>query len=87
MYSSGRNLEWRIVEGGNLPSARSGLRATLASNTLYVSGGKYDYNGYLTTILSWDPVTESWQTVADLNVARYSHAAVAIQESFPVVKC
>ena len=79
VYSSGSQLEWREVEGGQLPSAQIGLRATLVGEILFVSGG-YDGN-YLTSILSWDPVAESWQPAGDLVVARSYHAAVAIPKS------
>ena len=71
--------EWREVEGGELPSPRWILRATLVGDTLFVTGG-VDYN-YFTSILSWDPVTESWQAAGDLAVGRYEHAAVAVPDS------
>ena len=79
VYSSGSQLEWREVEGGELPSPRKGLRATLVGDVLFVAGG-YDGNNYLTSILSWDPVTESWQSAGDLAVARSDHVAVAVPE-------
>ena len=80
VYSSGGQLEWREVEGGELPSPRSSLRATLVGDLLFVTGG-YDGN-YFTSILSWDPVGETWQAAGDLAVARYYHAAVALPSSF-----
>ena len=83
VYSSGDQLEWREVEGGQLPGPRAGLRATLVGEILFVSGG-YDGN-YLTSILSWDPVAESWQQAGDLAVGRYKHAAVAVPTS--LVEC
>ena len=68
------------MEGGELPSPRFGLQATLVGDILLVTGG-YDavYND-LTSILSWDPVTESWQAAGDLAVARSDHVAVAVPE-------
>ena len=83
VYSGGSQLEWREVEGGQLPSPRSGLRATLVGDVLFLTGG---YDGhYLTSILSWDPVDESWQQAGDLAVGRHYHAAVAIPTS--LVEC
>ena len=79
VYSSGGQLEWREVEGGQLPSPRWGLRATVVGDILFVTGG-WD-GGYLTSILSWDPVAESWQQAGNLAVARYYHAAVAVPKS------
>ena len=84
VYSSGSQLEWREVEGGQLPSPRFGLRATLVDDILFVTGG-YDGANYLTSILSWDPVAESWQQAGDLAVARHYHAAVAVPTS--LVEC
>ena len=79
-YSSGGQLEeWREVEGGELPSPRFGLQATLVGDILFVTGGA-DGN-YLTSILSWDPVAETWQAAGDLAVARADHVAVAVPES------
>ena len=74
------------MEGGQLPSPREGLRATLIGEILFVTGGlDDDGNNYLTSILSWDPVAESWQQVGDLAgelaVARGYHAAVAVPKS------
>ena len=81
-YSSGGQLEeWREVEGGELPQPRYGLRATLVGDILFVTGGQDDGYNYLTSILSWDPVAESWQAAGDLAVARNLHAAVAVPES------
>ena len=80
VYSSGSQLEWREVEGGRLPSPRTGLRATFIDDIFFVTGG-YDGANYLTSILSWDPVAESWQHAGDLAVARDDHAAVAVPKS------
>ena len=80
VYSSGSQLEWREVEGGQLPSPRHGLRATSIGDILFISGG-YDGNNDLTSILSWDPVAESWQPAGDLAVGRDFHAAVAVPKS------
>ena len=68
VYSAGSPLVWREVEGGELPSPRYGLRATVVGDVLYVSGGWDDY--YLTSVLSWNPAGETWQKVDNLAVAR-----------------
>ena len=82
-YTSSSALSWRIVETGDLPSARIGLRAAVVENVLYVTGG--GDGDYLTAILSWDPVQEKWTHAGDLKVARYYHAAVAIPSN--AVEC
>ena len=83
VYSSG-GFAWREVQGGDLPSARGDLRATMVSDVLYVTGGYDAYGNDLTSILAWDPVAESWQDVGELNVSTASHAAVAIPDK---IKC
>merc|ERR1719510_2357247 len=61
VYSSG-GLHWREVTGGELPSARSGLRAGMVGDVLHVTGGHIppDQPGWdgpdITSILAWDPV-------------------------------
>ena len=85
VYSSGSQLEWREVEGGQLPSPRYGLRATLVGDVLYVTGDRDDGGNGLTSILSWDPVAESWQPAGDLAAGRSFHAAVAVPTS--LVEC
>ena len=79
VFSSGIQLEWREVEGGQLAQPRRGPRVTLVGDILFVTGG-YDGND-LTSILSWDPVAETWQAAGDLAVARADHVAVAVPES------
>ena len=80
VYSADSPLVWREVEGGELPSPRHGLRATVVGDVLHVTGG-YDGN-YLTSVLSWNPAGETWQEVGNLAVGRSSHAAVAVPEAF-----
>ena len=80
VYSSGSQLVWREVEGGQLLSPRSNLRAALVDDILFATGG-WDGGNYLTSILSWDPVAESWQPAGDLAVGREIHAAVAVPKS------
>ena len=53
----------------------------MVDNVLYVTGGSdSDYND-LTSILSWDPTSESWQLAGDLAAARIHHAALAVPSS------
>ena len=84
VYSAGSPLVWREVEGGELPTPRYGLRATVVGDVLYVTGG-FDYPNYLTSVLSWNPAGETWQEVGNLAVARAYHATVAVPVE--VVSC
>ena len=51
VYSSG-GLQWREVEGGELPSARAALRAAMVGDVLHVTGGADDDYNFLTSILA-----------------------------------
>ena len=83
-YTVGSQLEWRLVESGNLPSARASLRAAVVDNVIHVTGG-YDEHNYFTSILAWNSSSESWQDVGDLAIERSSHAAVAVPSS--MIEC
>ena len=89
VYSSGSELEWRVVEGGQLPSALFWLRMTLVDQTLYVSGGSITTGSttYYTSVLSWDPIAESWQQAGNLVVGRHHHATVAVPRSTIAMYC
>ena len=86
-YTGGSQLEWREVESGKLPTPRMALRAALVDNIIFVTGGWDDDHNGLTSILSWDPSTESWQQAADLAVGRYRHAAVAVPSAIIESEC
>ena len=81
-------LEWREVEGGQLPSPRAELKAAMIDNIIFVTGGSDSSPPYkLPTILRWDPSTEHWETAANLTMARFRHAAVAIPSSIIESEC
>ena len=86
-YSGDQQLEWREVETGQLPTPRHGLRAAVVDNIIYVTGGYDGYDNSFTSILRWDPSTESWQKAGDLKVARSHHAAVAVPSSMIESEC
>ena len=76
------------METGKLPSPRYNLRAVLVDNTIFVTGGvDYPDFNHSTSILSWDPSTESWQLAGYLAVWREAHAAVAIPSSIVESEC
>ena len=67
VYTGGSQLDWR--ETGLLPTARRGLKAALVDNVIVLTGGRdASHNILFTSILSWDPVAESWQEASDLAV-------------------
>ena len=75
---------------GQLPTPRDKLRAAVVNNILYVTGG-YHFDGgpgpVLTSILSWNPSTKTWQSADELAVARYKHAAVAVPSAILSSEC
>ena len=87
-YTGDSQLAWREEETSQLPlPARYGLRAAVVDNHIYITGGISWYNNGTTTILRWDPSTESWQYAGDLAVARSIHAAVAVPSSLFESEC
>ena len=84
-YSSGSELPWRELEGGELPSARFGLRAALVGDLLYVFGGyggeKDNPERLLSSILYWDQVALTWQEAGHLSKPRAFSAVVSIPSS------
>ena len=62
------------------------MAAAVVNNVLYVTGG-VDGVDYLTSILSWNPSTESWQPAGDLAMARAWHGAVAVPSAILSSEC
>ena len=81
------------METGQLPSPRVGLKAALVDNTIFVTGGvdtyafDHDYASPITSILSWDPSSESWHPAGDLAVPRFYYAALAVPSSIIESEC
>ena len=80
-------MEWRGT--GQLPTARGELRAAVVDKVLYVTGGLQTLHGSnsLTSILSWNPSTKTWQQAGELKMGAAGHAAVAVPSSNLSFKC
>ena len=65
--------------------SRYQLQAAMVGDVLHVTGGYDDDYNILTSILAWDPDTESWQDAGSLNVARDYHAVVVVPDS--IIQC
>ena len=65
------------MKGGELLTPRSGLRASVVNNILYVSGGAYD-QVQLTSVLLWNKAGQAWEEAGQLAVGRHIHAAVSV---------
>ena len=76
-------LSWREVEGGALPLATRGFRATSVGKTLYLTGGLHINGGSRSEdwVLSWEPFEEKWQEAGHLLTARMRHASVPLPSS------
>ena len=83
--------KWREVKGGELPSARLGLKGISLNNNILMFGGlfqlkflfKYLYKGGndgrdLDEILQFDIETEQWRNVSSLSVASQYHAVSGV---------
>ena len=75
------------METGKLPKAREGPRSATVDNIIFLIGGMDDDSNVHTSILSWDPSTESWQPAGGLSVGREWHAAVAVSSSILESEC
>ena len=62
------------------------MAAAVVDNVLYVTGCEDD-DDYLSSILSWNPSTESWQPAGDLAMARGWHGAVAVPSAILSSEC
>ena len=84
VYSEGNQLDWRKVEGGELPTPTCNLRATVVQNILYVTGGGPHETSIspFDNVLSWDPVGEKWSHVGKLTQQRSFHGGVAAPAAF-----
>ena len=68
------------------------MRAALVDNIIYAIGGRegdYSDGNYDPTasIFSWNPSTDSWQSVGNLATARSRQAVIAIPYSFIQSEC
>ena len=72
---------------GDIPSRTQGLKAAVLANTIFVTGGRDDDNNALSSILSWDPSTETWQSAGDLAEGRFYHAIVSVPSSIIKAEC
>ena len=77
---------WRFA--GNLPSSRRGLRAVQFGNTIIVTGGEsLEEHQPSTTVLMWDPSSETWSKIGKLNFRRSFHASLAVDTSLFSYEC
>merc|ERR1712126_673795 len=65
--------QWNIVT--NVPNGRRLPFVAALDNKIYVTGGRGDA-GQL--VACYDPVTNTWSQVADMNMARYAHSLVCL---------
>lgn len=52
------------------------MGAAVANNKIYVVGGRKSGNNYLTTIEEYNPITNSWQTKANMITGRFALGVV-----------
>ena len=58
-YTGVSQLEWRELKTGHLALPTFELRAAMVDDIIYLTGGSDVYGELLTSILRWDPSTES----------------------------
>ena len=78
VYKEGR--AWR--EAGELPGARQALRGVSLGDRLFMTGGKDPSDSDLTSVLVWQPDTESWLPAGNMAEGRRHHAVTAVSATF-----
>merc|ERR1712098_438014 len=76
-YSLGPLRVWREV--GALPSRTKSLRGALVQGVFHVTGGSS--STYLTSILAWDAVSETWTPAGNMTEPRMWHALTHLTSS------
>jgi len=66
------------VRKADMPTARSGLTASVVDDIIYVIGGYSGTNTQLDTVEAYNPATNTWTTKASLPVPRSSITSVVI---------
>ncbi|MFA0809834.1 Kelch repeat-containing protein [Microbulbifer epialgicus] len=100
-HSKARNLSYSEVYDSTLdkwekiralPQALAGLTATSINEKILVTGGEaFGPNGnwksgkVSNAIWAYDPISDHWSKVAQLNEARHGHGAVAIGENLYII--
>jgi len=69
---------WRPA--ADLPSARYGLRTASLDNKLFLFGGWDTSLSLLDSILSYNPLTDSWQSAGNMNVPRAGHTVAVFPD-------
>ena len=72
--------QWNNI--GNLGTGRQGGRVAVLQNKIFVSGGRSNsIHGVdmLNSVECYDPDTNTWSSLADMNIARYDHSLLGLQ--------
>jgi N-acetylneuraminic acid mutarotase len=64
MTASGDNDEFAWVEKPALPAARSGLKAAVLNNSIYISGGEQNENSQSESILRFNEIDNQWEELS-----------------------
>jgi N-acetylneuraminic acid mutarotase len=68
--------QWSAVAA--MHYARDSLGACVVAGELYVSGGKDNNEGHLSSVEKFSPSSDTWSTMVPLPETRLDHVAVAV---------
>ena len=80
---------WTWSSGAQYPFSRSDIsgHATIMQNQLFILFGGYSSSngGRQSTIAQYNPNTDTWTKLGDLNNARYTHDVISSEGAFLIV--
>jgi len=69
--------QWKIVT--NMPNSRFGLGVAAVDNKIYITGGQnIDDDQIKFSVDCYDPDTNTWSEMANMNIARVGHSLVSL---------
>ena len=61
-----------------MPTGRFGPGVAALDNKIYVTGGSGDDGQTMSSVDCYDPDTNTWSQMANMNIARYGHSLVSL---------
>ena len=69
--------QWNIVT--NMPTKRRSAGVAALDNKIYFTGGYDEYQQYIWSVDCYDPDTNTWSPVAEMNIDRVGHSLVSLK--------
>ena len=76
LFQIGVSDQWNIVT--NIPTRRRWPGVAALDNKIYVTEGQDDNEQTLSSVDCYDPDTNTWSQMANMNIARRGHSLVSL---------